>query len=216
MKRATGFDYILLALGAFGGLMLEGIIAYGIEPLLYGSQIVEWTDLQYITHWIIICIMWGIISFLIMNFAKRKYDFDIWAKGKKVKTWQWSLVVVLICGSLTMSYIDWNGSKVLLEFRNLGVLRFFFQYIYYIFEMVLVTLILVFGQRACEKWFKRENIPYGGIVIAITWGMAHFLSKDFSTGIICMYLGLAYGSIYLLVNRDIRKTYLILWVMFVL
>lgn len=99
---------------------------------------------------------------------------------------------------------------------KLGVLRFFFQYIYYIFEIVLVTLILVFGQIACEKWFKRVNIPYGGIVIAITWGMGHFLTKDFSTGISCMFLGLAYGSIYLLVNRDIRKTYLILWVMFVL
>mgnify|MGYP003252063616 FL=1 len=216
MKRVTGFNYILLALGAFGGLMLEAIIAYGIEPFLYGRQLVEWSDLQHITHWIITCIMWGIISFLIMNFAKRKYDFDIWRKGKKVKTWQWILVVVLICGSLTMSYIEWNGSKVLLEFQKLGVLRFFFQYIYYIFEIVLVTLILVFGQIACEKWFKRVNIPYGGIVIAITWGMGHFLTKGFSTGILCMFLGLAYGSIYLLVNRDIRKTYLILWVMFVL
>ena len=176
----------------------------------------EWSDLQYISHWIITCIMWGIISFLIMNFSKRKYDFDIWEKGKKVKTWQWILVVVLICGSLTMSYIDWNGSKVLMEFHNLGVLRFFFQYIYYIFEILLVTLIIVFGQKACEKWFKRVNIPYGGIVIAITWGMAHFMSQNFSTGIICMFLGLAYGSIYLFVNRDIRKTYLILWVMFVL
>ena len=84
MKRVTGFNYILLTLGAFGGLMLEAIIAYGIEPFLYGRQLVEWSDLQHITHWIITCIMWGIISFLIMNFAKRKYDFDIWRKGKRL------------------------------------------------------------------------------------------------------------------------------------
>ncbi len=121
-------------------------------------------------------------------------------------------MLFLICGSLTMSYIEWNGSKS--AFWNFKKIRcitiLFFQYIYYIFEIVLVTLILVFGQIACEKWFKRVNIPYGGIVIAITWGMGHFLTKDFSTGnIMYVFLGLAYGSIYLLVNRDIRKTYLI-------
>ena len=36
MKRVTGFNYILLTLGAFGGLTLEAIIAYGIQPFLYG------------------------------------------------------------------------------------------------------------------------------------------------------------------------------------
>ena len=117
MKRATGFNYILLALGAFGGLMLEAIIAYGIEPFLYGSQIVEWSDLQYITHWIITCIMWGIISFLIMNFAQKKYDFDIWAKGKKVKTWQWILIVVLICGRQLVTLEDFDLDYLLPDKR---------------------------------------------------------------------------------------------------
>lgn len=83
MKRVTGFNYILLALGAFGGLMLEAIIAYGIEPFLYGRQLVEWSDLQHITHWIITCIMWGIISFLIMNFAKKNMILIFGEKEKK-------------------------------------------------------------------------------------------------------------------------------------
>lgn len=39
MKRVTGFNYILLTLGAFGGLMLEAIIAYGIEPFFIWETI---------------------------------------------------------------------------------------------------------------------------------------------------------------------------------
>ncbi|MCM1258280.1 MAG: hypothetical protein NC307_10580 [Roseburia sp.] len=95
-------------------------------------------------------------------------------------------------------------------------MKIVFQYIYYIFETVLVTLILVFGQNAFEKWFRRRNIPYGGIIVAITWGIGHFFTKDISTGIVTMIAGLAFGSVYLLAGRDIRKTYPILWIMFVL
>ena len=130
--------------------------------------------------------------------------------------WQWGVIAVLVVISLILSYISWDGSKVVKEFYANGSVRFVFQYIYYVFEVVLVTLILVFGQKAFEKWFHVNNIPYGGIIVAITWGIGHFFTKDFLTGILCMISGLAFGSVYLLVNRDIRKTYPILWIMFVL
>ncbi len=136
-------------------------------------------------------------------------------KGTKVKGWQWILVIVFIIMSLVISCIDWNGSKVWKEFHYNGLLKFIFQYIYYTFEVMLVTLILVFGQKAFEQWFNKVNIPYGGIILALTWGVAHFFTKDILTGIVTIISSLAFGSIYLLVNRDIRKTYPILWLMFV-
>ena len=81
---------------------------------------------------------------------------------------------------------------------------------------MLVTLILIFGQLAFEKWFKRKNIPYGGIVVALTWGIAHIFTKNLYVGIITMISGLAFGSVYLLTNRDIKISYVILWFIFVL
>ena len=77
-------------------------------------------------------------------------------------------------------------------------------------------MILVFSQKAFEEWFKNPNIPYGGIIVALTWGIGHFFTKDVLTGIITMISGLAFGSVYLLVNRDIKKAYIILWLIFVL
>lgn len=84
------------------------------------------------------------------------------------------------------------------------------------FETFLVMLILIFGQKAFELWFHNDKIPYGGIVVAITWGIAHFFTKDIVTGILCMISGFAFGSVYLLVNRDIRKAFPILFIMFAL
>lgn len=216
MKKVTGTDYLVLALLAFAGIGLEIVLAFGIEPLIYGTSIGEWTDLQNIIHWVVTCILWGLVSWYLVHFAKIKYDFNIFQKGDKMAVWQWVLIALFVVGSLLLSYFDWNGSKVLKEFYANGPVKFIFQYIYYIFETVLVTLILVFGQNAFEKWFHRKNIPYGGIIVAITWGIGHFFTKDILTGIVTVISGLAFGSVYLLAGRDIRKTYPILWIMFVL
>lgn len=216
MKKVTGTDYLVLALLAFAGIGLEIVLAFGIEPLIYGTSIGEWTDLQNIIHWVVTCILWGLVSWYLVHFAKKKYEFDIFQKGDKMAVWQWVLIALFVVGSLILSYFDWNGSKVIKEFYANGPVKFIFQYIYYIFETVLVTLILVFGQNAFEKWFHRKNIPYGGIIVAITWGIGHFFTKDILTGIVTVISGLAFGSVYLLAGRDIRKTYPILWIMFVL
>lgn len=216
MKKVTGTDFLALALLAFAGIGLEIVLAFGIEPILYGASIGEWTDLQNIIHWVVTCILWGLVSWYLIRFAKKKYEFDIFQKGDKMAVWQWLLIALFVVGSLILSYFDWNGSKVIKEFYANGPVKFVFQYIYYIFETVLVTLILVFGQKAFEKWFHRKNIPYGGIIVAITWGIGHFFTKDILTGIVTVISGLAFGSVYLLAGRDIRKTYPILWMMFVL
>lgn len=216
MKEERGLNFLLLALLAFAGIGLEVVLAFGIEPVVYGGAMSQWSDMQIILHWVFTCILWCCTSVGIIRLAKVKYGFDLFQKGTKMAVWQWGVIVVLVIGSLILSYISWNGSKVVKEFYANGPVRFVFQYIYYVFEVVLVTLILVFGQKAFEKWFHKNNIPYGGIIVAITWGIGHFFTKDFLTGILTMISGLAFGSVYLLVNRDIRKAYPIMWIMFVL
>ncbi len=60
-----------------------------------------------------------------------------------------------------------NRAKVLKELHYNGWLKFIFQYIYYVFETGLVLLIIVFGQKAFEKWFHNDSrvlIPYVCII----------------------------------------------------
>ncbi|TAN65517.1 hypothetical protein WS9_012180 [Paraclostridium sordellii 8483] len=114
-------------------------------------------------------------------------------------------------------YIDWGGFKPILEFQRLGVLKFIFQYIYYLFEVFLITLIVIFAQKAFEKWFKNETIPYGGIVLALTWGLMHIVSKgSITVGLLSAFGGFLYGSAYLVVGKDYRKALPLMYLMFVL
>lgn len=212
-----GINYFCLALFSFAGLGIEAIYAFLLEPIIYGHQMTDWNVGQNIIHWIITCITWGIITYAILKVSKRRYGFDIFMSEGKIKTWQWLCIILCVVFSLCVSYWDWNGIKVVKEFQYNGLLKFIFQYIYYVFETALFTLILVYGQKAFELWFKKKNIPYGGIILALTWGLAHTFTKgSVSVGLLSALGGFTYGIVYLLVNRDIKKTFPILFIMFIL
>ena len=216
MKKPSGLKYLILAMLAFAGLGLEVVLAFVLEPFLYHAPMQSWTDLQNILHWIITCVVWGLLSWAIIWFARKQYGYNLFERQKKPSIWQWAIVAVLVIASLVWSCLDWKGMKVVREFNANGPLKFVFQYIYYCFEVMLVLLIIVFGQESFERCFRNRNIPYGGMLAAVTWGIAHFFTKGSSTGIGSMISALAFGCVYLLVNRDIRKAYPIIWIMFVL
>lgn len=44
--------------------------------------------------------------------------------------------------------------------------------------MLLVILIIIYGQKAIETLLKKESpIPFGGIILPMTWGAIHFVSR---------------------------------------
>jgi len=215
-KKISGGDYFSLGMCAFGGLGIEGIYAYLLEPFLYKSSMQNWSGLQIIFHWIITCVTWGVLSYILIRKAASKYQFQI-SDEKKMKKWQWACVILCILFITGMNYIDWNGFKVLIEFQRKGALLFTFQHIYYAFETVLFMLIVVFMQKAFELWFKRTDFPFGGILCGITWGFAHTFTKgSIYVGLEGIIIGFLFGITYLLVNKDIKKTYVVLFLMFIL
>lgn len=216
-KKVTGLDYFSLGMFAFAGLGLEVLYAYVLEPMIYGVTMQDWHTSQTILHWIITCISWGIIGYLLILVSKKKYQFNLFERVDKMIKWQWVSVILSIVIALVASYIDWKGFKIIREFQSKGLLLFIFQYIYYAFETVLFMLIIIFTQKAFEVWYKRKNIPYGGIICGITWGLGHAFTKgSIWIGLQGIVLGFLLGVTYLLVNRDIKKTYIALFIMFAL
>lgn len=216
-NKTLAGNYLTLASLAFAGLGLEVILALVIEPILYGSSIGNWTVIQNILHWSFTCILWLLIAAALIHTARKKYEFDIFQPTERIKTWQWLAIVACIVFSLIVSYIDWNGSKVVKEYLYHGLPKFIFQYLYYLVETILVSLIIIFAQKACECRFLNPNIPYGGMITALTWGLVHILTKgSIITGIICALGGFLFGLVYLLTNRNIRIAFPILFIMFVL
>lgn len=220
LKKSNGWHFLAFAMYAFAGLGLEVLLAFLIEPLIYGCEMSKWSTGQYICHWVITCVLWISMSFLLIKLMKNRYGFDIFEKQDKIKWWKYLIVVGFLALMIIYSYIDWNGSKVLKEFYYNGWLKFIFQYIYYACEVVLVLLIIIFGQKAFEKWFHKDNkvlIPYGGILTGLTWGLVHILTKgSFITGLALMIVSIGYGLTYLLLNRDVKQSYLWILLMFII
>ena len=215
-KRITGANYLLLALCAFVGMALELILVSVIEPI-FGISMGKYTTAQMIGHWIVICVVWMLVGIFLIAIAKKRYGFNLWEHRSKLKTWQHLGIIVCLVVSVVSHYIDWKGFKPLLEFQNLGPMKFIFQYTYYLFEPFLMSLIIIFGQKACETWFKNDVIPYGGIVLALTWGLIHIVSKgSISVGLLSACGGFLYGAAYLIVGKDYRKALPLMFFMFVL
>lgn len=216
MKKITGLDYFRLALCAFLAICLELILAGVIEPI-FNVSLSSYTTLQIIIHWIIICIVWLVAGIFLISLAKKKYEFNLWQHQNKLTSWQYLVIIMCLCISIVSHYLSWEGFKPFLEFQRLGLLKFIFQYIYYFFETFLMSLIIIFGQKACEKWFNNEVIPYGGIILALTWGIIHIVSKgSILIGLISVCGGFLFGAVYLIVGKDYRKTLLLMFLMFVL
>ena len=215
-KKVTGFDYLWLALYAVAGFCFELLVVF-IEQAI-GININNGTTLQMIIHWTITIIAWVVIGLFIIKIGKKTTNFDIWQETqKKMKLWQIVAIVLCFVINIVVKYIDWNGFKVIQEFQARGTLLFIFQYMYYIVEGFLISLIIVYGQKACETWFKKENIPYGGIILGLTWGLGHILSKgSIIIGLLSAVAGILFGAVYLLVNRDYKKAFPIITLLFML
>ena len=219
-----GFRFLLYGLEIFGVIGFELLWGFVVEPLIYKRGVNDFCTWQMIVHWVVTCAAWGFGALLVIKECKKKSGVDLIENIKKVpvitkdiKVWQWILIVVGAVMCLVSTWIDWSGSKVLAEFKSRGPILFPFQYIYYLFEVMLVLLIIIFGQMAFEKWFNNNKIPFGGILVALTWGLGHWLSKgSMFAGIYTAIGGFVFGAAYLLTNRNVKLSYILLCIMFIL
>ena len=219
-----GLSFLGFGIEVFGVIGFELLWGFLIEPMIYQRGVNDFTTWQMIVHWVVTCTAWGFGGYLVIKECAKKKGVDLIDNIKNtklisrdIKAWQWILIVVGAVLCLMSTWIDWNGSKVLAEFESRGPLLFTFQYIYYLFEVSLVLLIIIFGQMAFEKWFNNNKIPFGGILVALTWGLGHWLSKgSLGAGLYSAAGGFVFGSAYLLTNRNVKLTYLLLCIMFIL
>lgn len=224
------------ALLVFAIIALELVILI-IEYLFYKS-----TDLFHFgfravaTHWFFTYIAWGVGAFFLFQKAKHR-NFNVFEFKKPMIKKNTILATILFVVTL-ISYLSYRNYsleetnqattfleyfKPSLEYRAFSNLfnsnapfAMIMQTIYYLFEVVLMTLAIAFGHEAGERIFKNSKIPWGGIFLALTWGLGHILTQDLTTGIICFVMSFIYGSLYLLLNKNIKITYVFVFLLFLL
>ncbi len=155
--------------------------------------------------------------FAIKSVSTKKLNFNFFniRQNIPIKNYVLSVIFVIIC--VFSNYISWQGFKIFIEYKNAGLLGFIAQHVYYFAEIAIVATIIVLFQKACEVWFKHTHIPYGGIVAAVTWGLAHIFTQDsIIVGLLAFLYSFCFGSVYLLLKRNFKLTILFLYLMFVI
>ncbi len=207
-KTKKAMDYFVYALYAFGGLGLE-ILLLMLEANIYGSAYTGWSAAQHIMHWIITCIVWGGIGLWLAK--------ELPEKKQKIEVCHWLAGGVIFAVSIVSTSVVWEGFKPVIEFSDMGALKFTMQYLYYGFESLLIILIIAHGQEAFEHWFTNTTwIPFGGILLAVTWGLIHIFTQGSATGLYTVIQALLYGSMYMVLKRNFKVSYVAILFMFML
>ena len=202
------WDYLWYALYAFAGLGLEILLLSFVEPMFLGKAN-DYDLMQNVIHWILTIICWAVIIVWLIKSSQKKLNYNIINNNKvSVKGLAISLILIIAC--ILLNVYDWGTLKIFGEFSKKGIVEFVFQYLYYIFEVGLVYLIVVFGQKFIESLIKRKScIPFGGIILCCTWGAIHILSQgSVVTGLGVMVFALMYGMMYLVLNRNTKLSFL--------
>ncbi|MEK3758788.1 hypothetical protein MKZ07_10105 [Paenibacillus sp. FSL P4-0338] len=212
-KKIGASDYLALALYAFAGFGLEIVLSM-LLPSILGVRSSEYTLIHHCIHWGLTCLLWGSMALFLIRLSKRKYDFDMMNLHAAPDAKEWLLAVVVSVIAIAATTIVWEGFKPVQEYKD--AVRFVFQNIYYLFEAALILLTIAFGQKFGETLFKRDRLPYGGIFLALTWGLIHILLQGGATGVYAFFMSLLYGTIYIMLRKNVRYSYLVIAVVFVL
>jgi len=207
-------NYLWLSLLSFGAFMLEFFSIFVIESAFLHVDIWNYTTNQRSIHHIIMAFLWTVFIATLLFFSKIYFHFPSGQnKEEKISLKNWLITFSCLIGCKIMTFIDWHTLKIIGEAQNKNTYQFFTQYLYYIFEVMLVLLIIIYGQKAIETLLKKESpIPFGGIILAVTWGAFHFVSRgvglELWNGLSTMIFSVLSGVMYLRLNKKYLYSYL--------
>lgn len=214
--------YLWMSLLSFAAFMLELFSIFVIERVFLHVDAGNYTPGQRSVHSVITACLWAVFILSMLYYSRRRYQFPGKAEDTgRIPPGDWAAALLALAGCKALTFIDWHTLKIIGESRGQDMSRIVTQYIYYMFEAGLVLLIILYGQKAAEVLLKRESgIPFGGIVLALTWGSFHFISRgvglELWNGISCMIFSVLSGFMYLKVKRRPAYSYLLIAVGYLL
>lgn len=215
-KQQTVLTCMLFSIACLVSLSAEYLILQ-CEQFIYEKNYFKFTISESVVHWVLICFIWGMIGSLLLYLSVRVYSFNVFKHSDKPTARGIAAALILIFASVSAKYIIWDGWKILADLHSSGWFQFIFQYIYYLFEVLIVLLTVVFAQEAGEKIFNVKKAPWGGFVLAVTWGLSHIVTQSSVTiGLYYTVSSIMYGTAYIALRKNLYFSYLITVLMFLL
>ena len=213
-KYVKWYRYLWISILIFCGFLFEYLVIF-MESMLLGFNISSYTPVQRSVHHILMAVIWSVLAGALLIYSDRLFQFPRSCEYRKRSRRNWITAILCLAGCKVLTFLDWHTLKVIGEFQGNALLSFSTQYLYYFAEVGLVLLILMYGQKAAESFMNRESsVPFGGILLAFTWGAFHFVSRgvgfELWNGISCMIFSLLAGMMYVQLKRKPALSYVFL------
>lgn len=216
-KEASWRKYLWISLIGFAAFLLEYFTIFIIDGWLLHVDIRNYTPHQRGVHCIITAAVWLVVIIIMLAYTRKRYGFPaiIGSQTGKITSRDWAVTLACFAGCKVLTFLDWHTLKVIGEAKGKDMFQFCSQYLYYFMEVGLVLLIIVYGQKTAEILLGRDsNLPFGGMLLALTWGGFHFVSRGVGlevwNGISCMIFSILSGIMYLKVRKNICYSYLLI------
>jgi hypothetical protein len=184
--------YLLIALVIFSLLGLEFPLLF-LSRLVDGrpaSQAFSWPSNWYgaVFHWAVTMLVWMIGAVGVYFWAKKKgvlADLVRFKFEQRDSVWLVIGILLVVAYELISSrVVGLSVPQIWREYRGFQNMYggqawvvTIFQILYYLVEYLLVVMMIAFFQRAGDLWFKTSWFPWGGLGIALTWGMIHLVTN---------------------------------------
>ena len=219
MENKTWKKYLGISILFFIAFLLEYVAIFLIEMTLLHMDISQYGSQERSIHHGIMAIMWILYTGFVLLYCQKHHMLYHDHKHQFIKK---EICIVLFCVLCckVLTFIDWHTFKVIGEFQGKTFFEFIMQYVYYFIEVGLVVLIITFAQKAFELRNKQKSsFPYGGWILAFTWGIFHFVSRGVGievwNGISCMMFSILSGIMYVQL-RNVKWSYVFIAISYLL
>lgn len=198
-KPRTAGDDLSAALLVFAVFAWELLVLVAGDPLLAQGT----TDVG-IWHQLITAAGWGAGGLLALWAANRTgVVADLRARQPRDPLATRLVVVVgavlLAIGVRTVASgeikIIGEVGTVLADRSDAPILAILVLLVYYLTEALVIVMLILFAQRAGVRRFGHARIPWGGLLLALTWGVMHCFLQGPAAGIYAIFASVLYGVI---------------------
>lgn len=227
MSKEKNGPFLVLGIMGFVGFLLEFVIAI-VEMTAFGMSMGDMANtspFEIYRHWILTYVIWVVCAYILHRIAKAKYGFNMFSFKGEVSAKSALIILVMCALHIVYATYSWGWQlKPYAEYLNMestfpgfGLPSIALQLAYYFFEAMLMMMIVAFGQEFGERKFAKKNIPWGGILLALTWGLFHMVTKfSLETAISCSVIAVYFGVCYLLLKKNAICSWLLFFVVYTL
>lgn len=216
------WKYILFGIACLLVLPLSNVMLL-FEPLYenvyYGTLTEMYNDVLKAIFCVVGMIVIHIISKKKLGFSPLRSKLESRKEELPIKNVIVLTLITMSCIALVSGMVGWQV-KILADlgerYTGLQIELAAAKWGCAVAKIMLVVMMLNFFQEGMEKSIPSKHIPWGGILLFLTFGLYELIVGATTLPLVYLLLTLVYGEIFLLTHKNTFKSCVLIYVIYLL